>query len=227
MSSDSSPTLPVDGAPAGHVQLMDQMYRMQRYFYDATRKYYLFGRDRLIARMSVLPGQHVIEIGCGTGRNLILLARQHRDACFYGVDAANVMIDTAQSKVTRQQLNVQLRQGLAEELNADAWFHIPAFDRVFFSYSLSMIPTWPAAIEAALVNLKPGGEMWVVDFWDQAGYPWPIPSLLRSWLAMFHVHHRPELLEYLQKLQADGRGTLNLEPVGNRYAYLARFVKNT
>ena len=47
---------------------MDRMYRLQRYFYDATRKYYLLGRDRLLNEMDIQPGQHVLEAGCGTAR---------------------------------------------------------------------------------------------------------------------------------------------------------------
>ena len=199
-----------------------------RHFYDVTRKYYLFGRDRLIARMPIAPTDRVIEIGCGTGRNLALLARKHPTARFFGVDAANVMIETANTKIARQNLSgrVHLRQGLAEQLDSLRWFDVPFFDSLFFSYSLSMIPTWAAAIDAALANLKLGGELWVVDFWDQAGYPWPMPTILRKWLGLFHVHHRPELLAYLSQLQADGRGILTVESIGARYGYLARFVKN-
>jgi S-adenosylmethionine-diacylgycerolhomoserine-N-methlytransferase len=209
-------------------QLMNRMYAMQRYIYDFTRKYYLFGRDRLIERMPVSSGQSVVEIGCGTGRNLVLLSRLRPAAMCYGFDAADVMIDTAQKKVAAAGLSqrIHLRQGLAEELNARDWFSVDAFDRVFFSYSLSMIPTWKQAIEAAMANLKLGGEMWVVDFWDQAGYPRPFARLLKAWLSLFHVHHRPELLEYMEKMHADGRGVLTIEPVGRRYAYLARFVKS-
>ena len=33
-----------------HADLMDRIYRRQRHVYDATRKYYLLGRDRLIER---------------------------------------------------------------------------------------------------------------------------------------------------------------------------------
>ena len=208
---------------------MDRIYALQRYFYDFTRKYYLLGRDRLIARMPVAVSDRIVEIGCGTGRNLILLARNNPTAQFYGVDAANVMIDTAGKKVARGNLGgrIHLRQGMAEEIDARSWFDIENFDCAFFSYSLSMIPTWPAALEAAMANLKPGGELWVVDFWDQAGYPKLFAKLQAAWLSLFHVHHRPELLAYLQKMQSDGRGSLTLEPVGRRYAYLARFVKNT
>ena len=56
---------------------MDRMYRYQRYFYDLTRKYYLLGRDRLLSEMDVKPGERVLEVGCGTGRNLKILASRH------------------------------------------------------------------------------------------------------------------------------------------------------
>jgi S-adenosylmethionine-diacylgycerolhomoserine-N-methlytransferase len=207
---------------------MDRMYALQRHVYDLTRKYYLFGRDQLIAQMPVSPGDRVAEIGCGTGRNLVLLARKHPNAHFYGIDAASVMIDTAQKKVARANLagQIHLRQGVAEALDADAWFNLHRLDRVFFSYSLSMIPTWRVSLEAALLNLAPGGEIWVVDFWDQAGYPKLFRSILQRWLSLFHVQHRPELLDYLFKLDADHQGSITIEPVGRRYAYLARFVKH-
>ncbi len=31
-----------------HATLMDRVYKRQRHFYDATRKYYLLGRDPMI-----------------------------------------------------------------------------------------------------------------------------------------------------------------------------------
>ncbi len=51
-----------------HGGLMDRVYRRQRHFYDATRKYYLLGRDPMIAGLKPPPGAAVLEIGCGTGR---------------------------------------------------------------------------------------------------------------------------------------------------------------
>ncbi len=60
---------------SGHAALMDGVYRRQRHFYDLTRKYYLLGRDRMIAGLGVPPNGTVLELGCGTGRNIILAAR--------------------------------------------------------------------------------------------------------------------------------------------------------
>ena len=57
--------------------LMDRMYRRQRHIYDLSRKFYLLGRDEAIARLRPAPGDKVLEIGCGTGRNLIKLAQAY------------------------------------------------------------------------------------------------------------------------------------------------------
>jgi S-adenosylmethionine-diacylgycerolhomoserine-N-methlytransferase len=207
---------------------MDRMYRLQRYFYDATRKFYLLGRDRLLREMQLQPGDRVLEIGCGTARNLICLARQRPDVACYGLDASNEMLATAAAKVRARRLEsrIVLRTCYAEQLDCSKTFGLGApFDAAFFSYSLSMIPTWPEAIAAALANLKPHATLYVVDFWDQGGWPRWFRALLKTWLDLFHVVHRPELLDHLRGLDAQGVGRLTIESVAGRYAYLATFRK--
>ena len=76
---------------------MDDMYRMQRHIYDLTRRYYLFGRDRLIEDLGALPGETVCEVGCGTGRNLVLLARRYPETRFMGLDASEEMLKSARA----------------------------------------------------------------------------------------------------------------------------------
>ena len=56
---------------AAGAALMDRLYRRQRHFYDVTRKHYLLGRDRLIDGLAPPSGGRVLEIGCGTARNLV------------------------------------------------------------------------------------------------------------------------------------------------------------
>ena len=209
---------------------MDRMYRRQRYIYDLTRKYYLLGRDRLLREMEIAPGGHALEIGCGTARNLIRLARLNPQIACYGLDASNEMLITATEKVrsARLESRIVLRQEMAEQLDHAKTFGLAEpFDTAFFSYSLSMIPTWREAIEASLANLKPRATLYVVDFWDQGQWPSWFRSMLKGWLDLFHVHFRPELLEYLQHLAQQGRGTLEVQPVAGRYAYLAKFRKAT
>jgi len=207
---------------------MDEMYRWTRYVYDFTRKYYLLGRDRLLRDMELQPGDRVLEIGCGTARNLIRLAKQRPDIRCYGLDASHEMLATAaiQVKSRRLEERVTLTHCLAEDLDYAKTFGLNApFDVAFFSYSLSMIPTWPQAIDAALANIKRGAAFYVVDFWDQAGWPRWFRFVLKRWLDLFHVHYRPELLDYLRELDEKGLGTLTLQSVAGRYAYLATFRK--
>ncbi len=78
---------------------MDRMYRWTRFVYDLSRKYYLLGRDRLLRQMELAPGDRVLEIGCGTARNLIRLARRRRDVACYGLDVSTEMLATARRKV--------------------------------------------------------------------------------------------------------------------------------
>jgi S-adenosylmethionine-diacylgycerolhomoserine-N-methlytransferase len=207
---------------------MDEMYRWTRYVYDFTRKYYLLGRDRLLRDMILQPGDRVLEIGCGTARNLIRLAKQRPDIHCYGLDASTEMLTTATAQVKSRRLEkrITLAHCLAEELDYAKTFGLDTpFDAAFFSYSLSMIPTWPQAIDAALANIKRGAALYVVDFWDQGDWPRWFRFVLKRWLDLFHVVHRPELLDYLRQLDEKGLGTLTLQSVGGRYAYLASFRK--
>jgi S-adenosylmethionine-diacylgycerolhomoserine-N-methlytransferase len=207
---------------------MDDMYRWTRYVYDLSRKYYLLGRDRLLREMGLQPDDRVLEIGCGTARNLIRLARERPDIHGYGLDASTEMLATATTKVKARGLEkrITLTHCLAEDLDYRKTFGLDApFDAAFFSYSLSMIPTWPQAIDAALANIKRGSALYVVDFWDQADWPGWFRVMLQRWLNRFHVQHRPELLDYLRELDRKGVGTLALQSVAGRYAYLATFRK--
>jgi len=164
--------LSADLKKSGHAGLMDQVYQRQRYIYDLTRKYYLFGRDSLIRELDLEPGQSLVEIGCGTGRNLIAIARRYPHVRLFGLDASKEMLKTARRQVARAGLadRIVLLQGLAEELAAEG-FGETAFDHALFSYSLSMIPDWQRAIVAAAKALSGDGHVHIVDFGDLKTMP--------------------------------------------------------
>ena len=221
-----------DPRRADQAVAMDRMYRLTRHVYDLTRAYYLLGRDRMLAKVATRRDTATLEVGCGTARNLIRLARRPDPGLLCGLDASQEMLDTAARSIARRRVPVpggqpiRLRQGLAEQLDRRTMFdrHEP-FDTIFFSYCLSMIPTWPGAIEAALDNLRPGGLLLIVDFWDQRGLPAAFAAGLKRWLAMFHVHYRPEVHDALAALGASGRAEAEFESVANRYAYIASIRK--
>jgi S-adenosylmethionine-diacylgycerolhomoserine-N-methlytransferase len=165
------------------------MYRRQRHIYDATRKYYLLGRDRLIRRLNPRTGAHVLEIGCGTGRNLILAGRRYPTAILHGIDVSTEMLAFADGAIARAGLSgrVTLAQGDATTFVASDLFGTVAFERVFISYALSMIPGWPEVLDRAIAALAPGGELHIVDFGGQDRLPRLFRLLLRRWLAAFGV----------------------------------------
>ena len=182
-------------APAHHL-LMDRIYRHQRHFYDLTRRPYLFGRDTLIGQLKARPGERILEIGCGTARNLIKIANTYPGTLLWGIDASAEMLRTAKRAVERANLSTRivLLHGLAEDATALLSKPNPSFDRVIFSYSLSMIADWKAAVTAAQAILSDQGRLHVVDFGDLSGLSRATATLLRIWLQLFHVQPRTELL---------------------------------
>jgi S-adenosylmethionine-diacylgycerolhomoserine-N-methlytransferase len=184
---------------------MDKMYRHQRYIYDLSRKFYLLGRDGVIADVKARPGDSILEIGCGTARNLVKLARAYPKAQCYGVDVSAEMLVTARDSVGRAGLERQiaLAQGDATSFDAAALFGRPQFDRIVISYALSMIPPWREALAHSIELLVPGGSLHIVDFGDQNGLPGWFRVALNRWLAAFDVNPRLEL----RRILADLAGT--------------------
>lgn len=199
-----------------HAELMDSVYRYQRYIYDLTRKYYLFGRDRLIDELAPRSGARIVEIGCGTARNLIRMARRYPDAELFGLDASEAMLETAAKSIARAGLSgrIKLAHGYAEALTPAMFALDRGFDEAVFSYSLSMIPDWKAAVAAANGALAQGGRVHIVDFGDLEGFARPLRRALLAWLGLFHVAPRTELLGSLETSPGDFR------VLTGRYAFL-------
>lgn len=211
------------GTREPHAALMDRVYRRQRYIYDATRKYFLFGRDRLIRDLRLRPDEHVVEVGCGTARNLIAIARRYPGAQLYGLDASQEMLKTAARHVASAGLGdrIHLEHGYAERLTPAMFGLADGFDRVIFSYSLSMIPDWYQSLKVADAALATNGRLHAVDFGDLAGLGRPAAWLMRAWLRRFHVQPRNEVLWTLEtKLKSSARKNNGLSLLPGRYAFL-------
>ena len=177
-------------ANPSHAALMDEVYRGQRHIYDLTRKYYLFGRDTLIAGLDARPRMRVLEVACGTGRNLAKVGKAWPDVRLFGLDISAEMLKSARAALGAE---ARLGEGDACSFDAQAVLGEAAFERIVLSYSLSMIPDWEAALDHAAGLLADSGELHVVDFGDLQGLPRPFQTLLRGWLARFHVAPRTAL----------------------------------
>lgn len=210
-----------------HEQLLDRNYRYQRHVYDWTREYYLLGRDRLIAGLAMPEHGALLEVGCGTARNLIRIANRYPRCNLYGVDLSTLMLETAQQHLARRGLRgrVLLGQADATSFEPAGLFDCARFDCIVFSYTLSMIPAWQQALAQAADILTPGGSIHVVDFGTGVQLPEHFNALLRGWLLQFHVTPRDDLATVMRNIADSANAALTVTPLFRSYATYAVLTK--
>lgn len=170
-------------ARSDHRAFLNRYYGASRFIYDATRKYYLFGRDGALRDLAEdRAWSTLVEVGLGTGRNLARLHRARPDARLGGVEASDAMIEHARAKCPWARIS----HGFAEDAPiADVLGARP--DRVLFSYCLSMVGDRTVALENARRGVSERGAVVVVDFADFAGWPEAAANAFRSYLGTFRV----------------------------------------
>ncbi|MCH4545693.1 methyltransferase domain-containing protein [Rhizobium changzhiense] len=206
-----------------HASLMDGMYRYQRHIYDLTRKYYLLGRDSTIRNLDVPEGGTLLEVGCGTGRNMAFAHRHFPTAKLFGLDISQEMLISARKTFATKATIPEFRVADATAFTPRE-FGVSGFDRILISYALSMIPDWERAVDASIAALNPGGQLHIVDFGQQEGLPGWFRRMLQSWLAKFHVTPRPDLREVLEAQAHENNATLLFDAVGGGYAWRAAII---
>ncbi len=186
-----------------HAERLESFYRGQARDYDAFRRRLLKGRDELWSHLDRPEGGIWVDLGGGTAANLEFFGSEiSRLRCIYVVDLAQSLLEIAAERVRQHGWqNVKL-------VREDATLFRPPegqADVVTFSYSLTMIPDWFAAIDNAWQMLREGGQIGVVDFYVSRKYP--PPGLTRHrwitrwfwpcWFATDNVFLSPDHLPYL------------------------------
>jgi S-adenosylmethionine-diacylgycerolhomoserine-N-methlytransferase len=171
-----------------HVRFLNAFYSRVHSTYDVTRKFFLFGRDPLLDTIVALQPRVVIEVGCGTGRNLAKLRERLPGSQLSGVEPCEAMRQHALKKHPWLAISRELGE------TAD----LPGLtgqrpDVVFFSYTLSMVRHPEAAVANCVAALGPQGRVFVLDFGDLRGLGRWGGQVFRRWLHLFHVH--PEAIE--------------------------------
>ena len=190
-------TRPAAASPPGPrspPRALENYYRLHARIYDATRWSFLFGRTEIIVRAAavLLPPApvRILEVGCGTGRNLLALARRYPRAHLTGVDLSAAMLAVAARKTAGYGPRVHLRcQAYDSPLEPGG------HDLVVCSYALSMFnPGFDRALAALREDLAPGGRIALVDFHDTA-HPW-----FARWMRLNHVRMAGQLRPLLHAL---------------------------
>lgn len=165
-------------------------------------------RDQTVARLELQPGDHVLDIGCGTGLNLGRLVKAvGPTGRVVGLDYSAGMLQQARARVQRQGWeNVQLLRGDAAELKGVP----PPFDAVLSTWALGIVEDLPAALRAAIQVLRPGGRLAVLDLHRTRGSGWirqkvvdPILHALLRWSGVDAPEDLDE--ERLQRRWAEGK----------------------
>lgn len=162
---------------------MSRYYQLQAHIYDATRRLFLFGRQRIVDELRILPGDTVLEVGCGTGHNFErILQAVGENGRLIGVDCSAPMLEKCRARIREQNWqNVSL---LDEEYGIEP-LGGGNVDVVLMSYSLSMIRDWREALACARAELREGGRVGVVDFCLESKRVHSV--LFARWLAVNHV----------------------------------------
>ncbi len=216
-----------------HADRLQSFYAQQAAGYDASRSGMLHGRREMYQSIPVPDGGVWLDLGGGTGANLEHLGEDlHRLKRLEVVDLTPALLEVARQRVSeRGWQNVHLVQ-------ADVTRYQPAepiVDVVTFSYALTMIPEWFAAIDQAHRLLRPGGMIGVVDFFvgrkypaeGQVRHPWLTRAFWPIWFGLDNIQLTPDHVAYLQRRFAqvhfsEHRGRMRYLPLARVPYY--RFV---
>jgi ubiquinone/menaquinone biosynthesis C-methylase UbiE len=118
-------------------------------YLGALRKYFL-------PRLSVGPAPAVLDLGCGTGINLLEVARVLGDCSrLHGVDLAPGMIDQARRKAADAGVRAVFEVGDAQALA----FEDESFDVVVCNSVYHWFPDRPRAVAEMSRVVRPGGQV--------------------------------------------------------------------
>lgn len=194
-----------------HAARMENFYSGQAGAYDDFRKRLLKGRQELWNLIPPPAGGTWLDMGGGTGANLEYFGGQGTgDARLAGLEKIYVLDLSHSLLEIAKQRAAKAGWTNVETVEADATtFQPPSgpVDVVTFSYSLTMIPDWFAAIENALSILKPGGTIGVVDFYVSRKYTsgtlakhsWMTRTFWPTWFGMDNVFPSPDHVPFLHR----------------------------
>lgn len=197
---------------------IQRYYRIHARIYDLTRWTFLKGREAIRSQVAKsLTPLRILEVGCGTGTNLLHLGLLFPQADLWGLDLSADMLVVARNKLQKFGSRLTLVQSAYNQPVSAA----RPFDLVVFSYALSMFnPGWKKALTAARQDLSSHGTIAVVDFCDS-----PFRAF-KKWMGVNHVRLDGHLVPHLVSLFPAHTRTVN--PVyGGLWSFFVFLGQNT
>ena len=153
----------------------------------------------MLAELETDPFDNVLDVGCGTGPVIELLAKKYPEKHFVGLDITPAMIEAARSKGL---LNAEFVVGDAENLP----FGDGGFDAVLCSNSFHHYPNPGAFLREAHRVLRPGGKLILRDYTSNDVVVW-LMNTFEMPLARLVGHGDVRILkmgEYRELMEAAG-----------------------
>jgi len=164
---------PVRGS--SHKERLESFYANQATGYDGFRRRLLHGREEMVqAATKRASGGIWVDMGGGTAANLEMAGDEAvmTFAKIYVVDLCGPLLEVARQRcLERGWHNVEVVEGDATSWVPDEG--LGQADLVTFSYSLTMIPDWFAAMSHAEALLSADGVVGAVDFYVSRKYAAP------------------------------------------------------
>lgn len=126
----------------------------------STRKW----RPALLAQIAAAPGDTIVDVGCGTGTQLRLVARACPSATLIGIDPDPAIRRRAQTKLAKVTTPVELLAGYARE--TAALLGGRNVTKVMSSLMFHQVPLAEkqAGLAAIHESLSSGGHLHVADY---------------------------------------------------------------
>ncbi|HUE17407.1 MAG TPA: class I SAM-dependent methyltransferase [Planctomycetaceae bacterium] len=133
-------------------------------------------RETGLTLLAAVPGEHVLEIGFGTGHCLVRIARAvGPTGRVFGIDLSEKMVELAQDLVRREGVSDAVRLQ-----SADAGGRLPfgdgKLDAIFMSFTLELFdtPEIPCVLGECRRVLRPGGRIVVVGVSKDGPQEWVV-----------------------------------------------------
>ena len=151
------------------------LYRRRARDYDWSLPLWRLGgfretayRQALVAALGLRPGDTVVDLGCGTGRNFPLLeGAVGPSGSLLGVDFSGPMLERARQRADRAGWsNISLMEADAAELD-----YPDAVNGVAAAFAFGAMPDYEAAIARAAAALAPGGRLAMLELTTPERWP--------------------------------------------------------
>jgi trans-aconitate methyltransferase len=159
---------------------------------------YQYG-ESLVDLLEVKPGEHILDLGCGTGP--LTAEIKHQGAIVAGMDASAEMI----ARALHEYPEIDFSVGDASHFQFDE-----PFDAVFSNAALHWIHKADEVIGCVYNNLKPGGRF-VGEMGGKGNMKWMLDAAHNvlqqhgfGYLGIKKFWYFPSLAEYAAKLESGG-----------------------